>query len=904
MAVIRQQRVGMLFCATLTCFFLVATSFYAWSSHLKNTPKIKNQRQPQSSIPLIEYLDAAQLADSVSPLWSQSWYSVHRNNRKELENQRKLNEIIKLADTIELDESQQSSVTAIVLCNPQVQQQVDAIQSQSVAPDFVWIVCETEDDPIVQQQRQQQESVRKNTEIWIGDVRRIRSSTEYVWIVDKDTLPGQRYLELLMKLAHTNTYREILLGHRGARLTSITNDNDNTHDQHVSCESVVEYQPVDIVNDAWLLRSEWLSALSPYVNDDAPLGYWISRNLKAVVGIQSVTLPEDNDNNYPDYTITINHELVDICPSINEYLSKAEGHRANNKNEEEETLGFENDVVVQKPSATTATDKEEGDVTEHQSGSGAIMFLMDEEVHLDMAWMELICEMHKRADNNAVVHLATTGRGNLHINDIVTLISTYNSKCAASLPRDHIHSLQIMETQSNQLVPRLTRLVMAAEIQVVIHVQQESLDSIQTMKHMLPDVTIIGLPHHDLNHVTWMSELPVTTLQQWHDFTVKMVLTTESNDAPPFERLLRSVQNAGFLGDTVDITIFMECTSHVKTQQLAETLFWPHGEKDLRHRIVPTSRSWMFAESWYPSSDNEYAVILDDGIEVSPLFYIWTKYSILKYRYNPTPKKNLFGVSLYSPRIIDSSEEQRELFEPPSGYTPYLMQAPCSLGGGAVYFPEHWREFHDFMTARIADQDSHQLQTIQVPGARSRHWKYSWRRYLDELVYLRGNVMLYPNFEDNASFSTRHQLPEHATKHQAQDNLDLPGAARAVAGLFTVPLLKDTFALPDRQLPDWGDLPVLDLFGKPATLDILAERGKELQQQVSSCLHSHENDYDPSDLLCAFAHVVVEEKEEGDKKKKKKQQKQQEEKKQSELPTKLVTLYLPTNTNVAEATSI
>ena len=83
MAVVRHQRVGFLFCATLTCLLLVITSFYAWSSHLKKTSKTKNQQVPPS-IPLVDYLDAAELADSVSPLWSESWYSVTRNNHRHL----------------------------------------------------------------------------------------------------------------------------------------------------------------------------------------------------------------------------------------------------------------------------------------------------------------------------------------------------------------------------------------------------------------------------------------------------------------------------------------------------------------------------------------------------------------------------------------------------------------------------------------------------------------------------------------------------------------------------------------------------------------------------------------------------------------------------------------------------
>ncbi|KAI9489820.1 hypothetical protein BDB00DRAFT_931665 [Zychaea mexicana] len=903
MAVIHQQRVGILFCATLTCFFLVITSFFAWSSHLKAAPK--STKHPHPTIPLIDYLDATQLADSGSSsrLWSQSWYSVSSNkiiynngNNKELEHQQNLSDIVEFAHTVQLGDESRPSVTAIVLYNnDMIQQQVTAIQSQSVVPDFVWIVCATEDEQVV---LQQQQILPKNAEIWIGDVRRIRSSTDYVWIIDKDVLPGHRYLELLLKLAQTRTYRETLLG-PGSKLALV----DSSESSAVSCEPVDGHQFVDVVNSAWLLRSEWLSALSTYANDvNAPLGYWISRHLKVEVGIQSVALPKGERENNADYTIRIISAATsppaaatDACASIEQYLANTNDDSYDSST----TPSFINDVIFQ---GQTESDEDEGDTTENGNiKQQAVMLLVDEEDHLDTAWLQLVCEMHTRGDNNAAVHLATTGRGNLGANEVVTALTVHDAKCASSLSKDRIHDLQLKQP-IQQLVPRLTRLVQSAKIQVLIHVQQDGLDAIQTMKHMLPNVAIIGLPHRDLSHVTWMSELPVDTLHQWHDFTVKLVLATESDDAPPFQRLLQSVQGAGYLGDTVDISIFMEYTSNVKTQRLSETLFWPHGEKDLRHRIVPTNRASMFVESWYPSSDHEYAVILDDGMEVSPLFYIWVKYSILKYRYTPTPQRNLFGVSLYSPRMVDTGKV-RELFEPPSGYTPYLMQAPCSMGGGAVYFPEHWREFHDYMTARIADQDSHKLQTIEVPGARSRRWMHSWRRYLDELVYLRGNVMLYPNFEDNASFSTRHQLPEHSTKHADEDNLDLPGAAKAVAALYDVPLLVDTFTLPDRHLPDWGDLPVLDLFGRPATLETLAERGQELQQQVSACTvtRSAKHDYDPSDLLCPYARVFVEKEEEdeegdGDTKTKKKKTK-----KNRVLPTKLVTLYVPATATASDA---
>lgn len=37
-------------------------------------------------------------------------------------------------------------------------------------------------------------------------------------------------------------------------------------------------------------------------------------------------------------------------------------------------------------------------------------------------------------------------------------------------------------------------------------------------------------------------------------------------------------------------------------------------------------------ESWYPYGNDSYGLLLEDDVELSPLFYAWIKMSILKYR--------------------------------------------------------------------------------------------------------------------------------------------------------------------------------------------------------------------------------------------------------------------------------
>jgi hypothetical protein len=250
----------------------------------------------------------------------------------------------------------------------------------------------------------------------------------------------------------------------------------------------------------------------------------------------------------------------------------------------------------------------------------------------------------------------------------------------------------------------------------------------------------------------------------------------------------------------------------------------------------------LFVESWYPSKDHEYAILLDDRIELSPSFYIWMKQSLLKYRYNRNKNSHLFGISLYSPRIIDTDPSGRQLLIRHDD-KPYLMQA--TTGAGALYFPEYWREFHDYITARLTDQaivkkktnDDHLLKDSLLKKSRSDKWVNSWRKYFDEVIYMRGYVMLYPPFDK--SYSTLNIVTKKTFEN--------------VKKLYHVPL-SDT-VLP--QLPDMDSLAILDFHGEPVEQpDELVVRGHDIQRTFSACEPKIDHSHDPSDMLCPFSHII------------------------------------------------
>ncbi|CAL0327638.1 unnamed protein product [Lupinus luteus] len=97
-------------------------------------------------------------------------------------------------------------------------------------------------------------------------------------------------------------------------------------------------------------------------------------------------------------------------------------------------------------------------------------------------------------------------------------------------------------------------------------------------------------------------------------------------------RLLKSLTNAYYLGDEVPITFNMDSKVDEPTIKLVGSLDWPHGPKTLRRRIIQGGLIRAVSESWYPSSHNDFGLLLEDDIEVSPYYYLWIKYPRWAYQ--------------------------------------------------------------------------------------------------------------------------------------------------------------------------------------------------------------------------------------------------------------------------------
>ncbi|KAL0390758.1 UNVERIFIED_CONTAM: hypothetical protein Scaly_0432900 [Sesamum calycinum] len=80
---------------------------------------------------------------------------------------------------------------------------------------------------------------------------------------------------------------------------------------------------------------------------------------------------------------------------------------------------------------------------------------------------------------------------------------------------------------------------------------------------------------------------------------------------------------------------------------------WKFGEKLVHYRTSNAGLQAQWLEAWWPTSDHEFAFVVEDDLEVSPLYYRFLKAVILNYYYNASNfSPSIYGASLQRPRFV------------------------------------------------------------------------------------------------------------------------------------------------------------------------------------------------------------------------------------------------------------
>lgn len=235
--------------------------------------------------------------------------------------------------------------------------------------------------------------------------------------------------------------------------------------------------------------------------------------------------------------------------------------------------------------------------------------------------------------------------------DFIPLISTDldDSICTdTSLPSAEYDYFNLVVLYSkNSLLDELLKYT--PNIEVFIHDLDFKTES------LTQNVISIPFTLENFDFVPYLQIVPSESLSNWHKPRIQLHLITMDR-LKSFKRLINSLKNALYFPlDTIDVFIHIDANADDETLQYVRDLEWNYGRINIHHRVLKGGLLAQVVESWFPQNNDEYAIILEDDVEVSPLFYIYAKLTLLSYKYSSDlydlDQVNLLGISLYTPRV-------------------------------------------------------------------------------------------------------------------------------------------------------------------------------------------------------------------------------------------------------------
>ncbi|KAG8045254.1 hypothetical protein GUJ93_ZPchr0008g14027 [Zizania palustris] len=226
-------------------------------------------------------------------------------------------------------------------------------------------------------------------------------------------------------------------------------------------------------------------------------------------------------------------------------------------------------------------------------------------------------------------------------------------------------------------------------------------------------------------------------------------------------RCLRSLATADYDGDRVELHVFVDHPPHnasldTSREILAEAdaFRWPHGEKRVHYRVANAGLQAQWIEAWWPSSDDEFAFVVEDDLEVSPLYYRFLKRVVMTYYYdreNYSPY--VFGASLQRPRFVAGKHGNKMHLDSETHLFLYQMVGTW----GQLLFPKPWKEFRLWYDEHKSKGIKPILEGMKTTGWYKKMGERIWTPWFIKFVHSRGYFNFYTNFLKERALSTSHR---------------------------------------------------------------------------------------------------------------------------------------------------
>ncbi|KAM7272237.1 hypothetical protein ACFE04_026900 [Oxalis oulophora] len=226
-------------------------------------------------------------------------------------------------------------------------------------------------------------------------------------------------------------------------------------------------------------------------------------------------------------------------------------------------------------------------------------------------------------------------------------------------------------------------------------------------------------------------------------------------------RCLHSLSSANYLSDTVHLHIYID---HIPINNLNDTQIeiidfvdgfdWNFGNKFVHYRTGNVGLQAQWLEAWWPSNDHEFAFVVEDDLEVSPLFYKFLKALIVSYYFNQDNfSPFVYGASLQRPRFVPGKHGNKINLDADTRLFLYQLVGTW----GQLLFPKPWKEFRLWYDKNKAMGTKPIIDGMVTTGWYKKLGEKIWTPWFIKFIHSRGYYNFYTNYQHERALSVSHR---------------------------------------------------------------------------------------------------------------------------------------------------
>ncbi|KAL4203689.1 hypothetical protein AMTRI_Chr01g105180 [Amborella trichopoda] len=237
-------------------------------------------------------------------------------------------------------------------------------------------------------------------------------------------------------------------------------------------------------------------------------------------------------------------------------------------------------------------------------------------------------------------------------------------------------------------------------------------------------------------------------------------------------RCLYSIAHADYAGDRISLHIYVD---HFRFDELGnksralldqkleearkilgfiDEFQWKHGEKMVHYRTQNVGLQAQWLESWWPASDDEFVFIVEDDLELSPLFYKYLKTLIANYYYDRSNSSELiYGASLQRPRFVAGKHGNKLQLDNQTHVFLYQMVGTW----GQLLFPKPWKQFRLWYDTQKTMGIKPILEGMVTTNWYKKKGERIWTPWFIKFLHSFGYFNLYTNISLERALSVSHR---------------------------------------------------------------------------------------------------------------------------------------------------